>query len=65
MLPVKLNRSTATLVLACSLIGCASLPPGSTRDPREHIERSTARRSGSIPPSIMRSCGLWRVATSG
>src|SRR6267143_6679230 len=39
MLPVKLNRSTATLVLACSLIGCASLPPGSTRDPRDHIER--------------------------
>jgi phospholipid-binding lipoprotein MlaA len=26
-------------VLACSLIGCASLPPGSTPDPRDHIER--------------------------
>jgi phospholipid-binding lipoprotein MlaA len=30
---------SATLVLACSLVGCASLPQGSTRDPRDHIER--------------------------
>ncbi len=35
----SLNTLSATLVLACSLIGCASLPPGSTRDPRDHIER--------------------------
>jgi phospholipid-binding lipoprotein MlaA len=30
---------SATLVLACSLVGCVSLPQGSTRDPRDHIER--------------------------
>ena len=35
----SLNTLIATLVLACSLLGCASLPQGSTRDPRDHIER--------------------------
>ena len=30
---------SATLALACSLVGCASLPPGNTPDPRDHIER--------------------------
>ncbi|MGH8211073.1 MAG: MlaA family lipoprotein, partial [Steroidobacteraceae bacterium] len=30
---------TAALALASSLVGCASLPQGSTRDPRDHIER--------------------------
>ena len=30
---------SAILVLACSLAGCASLPPGSAREPRDHIER--------------------------
>jgi phospholipid-binding lipoprotein MlaA len=30
---------SAALVLACGLVGCASLPQGSTRDPRDHIER--------------------------
>ena len=27
------------LLLLCSLAGCASLPPGSQRDPRDHLER--------------------------
>jgi len=31
--------ATAILALACSLVGCASLPEGSTRDPRDHVER--------------------------
>jgi phospholipid-binding lipoprotein MlaA len=31
--------ASAVLVLACSAAGCASLPPGSTRDPRDHAER--------------------------
>jgi phospholipid-binding lipoprotein MlaA len=30
---------SVTLALACGLAGCASLPPGSTRDPRDHMER--------------------------
>ena len=57
MLPVKPNRSTATLVLACSLIGCASLPPGSTRDPRDHIERfnrSTFRFNTALDHAVLR-----------
>lgn len=29
----------ATLVLVCSCGGCATLPPGSVRDPRDHFER--------------------------
>lgn len=29
----------ATLVMVCSSSGCASLPPGSVRDPRDHFER--------------------------
>jgi len=29
----------ATLVLICSASGCATLPPGSVRDPRDHFER--------------------------
>jgi phospholipid-binding lipoprotein MlaA len=29
----------ATLALVCSFSGCASLPPGSVRDPRDHFER--------------------------
>jgi phospholipid-binding lipoprotein MlaA len=33
------NPLSAALVLGCSLAGCVSLPPGSTRDPRDHIER--------------------------
>jgi phospholipid-binding lipoprotein MlaA len=57
MLPVKLNRSTATFVLACGLIGCASLPPGSTRDPRDHIERfnrSTFRFNTALDHAVLR-----------
>src|SRR5258708_6582339 len=57
MLRVKPNRSTATLVLACSLIGCASLPPGSTRDPRDHIERfnrSTFRFNTALDHAVLR-----------
>jgi len=34
-----LTTASAALALACSLVGCASLPQGSTRDPRDHIER--------------------------
>jgi len=34
-----LATASATLALACGLIGCASLPEGSTRDPRDHAER--------------------------
>jgi len=34
-----LTTASAALALACSLLGCASLPQGSTRDPRDHIER--------------------------
>jgi len=34
-----LATTSATLVLACGLVGCASLPEGSTRDPRDHAER--------------------------
>jgi phospholipid-binding lipoprotein MlaA len=30
---------TAALVLVCSCSGCASLPPGGVRDPRDHFER--------------------------
>ncbi|HUA27179.1 MAG TPA: VacJ family lipoprotein [Steroidobacteraceae bacterium] len=29
----------ATLVVVCGAGGCASLPPGSVRDPRDHFER--------------------------
>src|SRR5258707_6665872 len=57
MLAVKPNRSTATLVLACSLIGCANLPPGSTRDPRDHIERfnrSTFRFNTALDHAVLR-----------
>jgi phospholipid-binding lipoprotein MlaA len=34
-----LATASALLALAGSLAGCASLPEGSTRDPRDHIER--------------------------
>ena len=34
-----LTTASAAVALACSLVGCASLPQGSTRDPRDHIER--------------------------
>src|SRR6267143_2252975 len=34
-----LTTASAALALACSLVGCASLPQGSRRDPRDHIER--------------------------
>jgi phospholipid-binding lipoprotein MlaA len=34
-----LASASAILALACSLVGCASLPEGSKRDPRDHIER--------------------------
>ena len=36
---LSLATLSATGALACSLVGCASLPEGSTRDPRDHIER--------------------------
>src|SRR6185437_15416441 len=29
----------AVLVLLCGFTGCATLPPGSVRDPRDHVER--------------------------
>src|SRR5882724_4749664 len=35
----RLAIAGATLALACGLVGCASLPAGSTRDPRDHAER--------------------------
>jgi phospholipid-binding lipoprotein MlaA len=31
--------ASAILTLTCSLVGCASLPEGSKRDPRDHMER--------------------------
>jgi phospholipid-binding lipoprotein MlaA len=31
--------ASATLAVVCSLTACASLPPGSVRDPRDHFER--------------------------
>lgn len=31
--------AAAVLVFACSFAGCATLPPGSVRDPRDHVER--------------------------
>jgi phospholipid-binding lipoprotein MlaA len=34
-----LRLCAALFFLTCSLAGCASLPPGSTRDPRDHVER--------------------------
>lgn len=34
-----MSRRILLLPLLCSLAGCASLPPGSQRDPRDHIER--------------------------
>jgi phospholipid-binding lipoprotein MlaA len=36
---LSLVTLSAILVLACSFAGCASLPPGSATDPRDHIER--------------------------
>jgi len=53
----SLNALSATLVLACSLIGCSSLPPGSTRDPRDHIERfnrSTFRFNTALDHAVLR-----------
>jgi phospholipid-binding lipoprotein MlaA len=35
----SLATAGAILALACSLVGCASLPEGSKRDPRDHVER--------------------------
>jgi hypothetical protein len=35
----SLATASAILALACSLVGCASLPKDSTRDPRDHVER--------------------------
>jgi phospholipid-binding lipoprotein MlaA len=35
----RLAIASATLALAWGLVGCASLPAGSTRDPRDHAER--------------------------
>jgi phospholipid-binding lipoprotein MlaA len=35
----SLAALSATLALACSLLGCATLPAGSTQDLRDHIER--------------------------
>jgi phospholipid-binding lipoprotein MlaA len=35
----SLVTASAVLALACSLAGCASLPVGSKRDPRDHMER--------------------------
>ena len=34
-----LAAASAILALGCGLVGCASLPDGSKRDPRDHIER--------------------------
>jgi phospholipid-binding lipoprotein MlaA len=34
-----LARVTAMSALLCSFTGCATLPPGSVRDPRDHVER--------------------------
>jgi phospholipid-binding lipoprotein MlaA len=34
-----LAAATTAAALACSLVGCASLPEGSKRDPRDHMER--------------------------
>jgi phospholipid-binding lipoprotein MlaA len=34
-----ITTASAVLALACSLVGCASLPQGSKRDPRDHVER--------------------------
>ena len=34
-----LATTTVILALGCSLVGCASLPEGSKRDSRDHIER--------------------------
>ncbi|MDB6100174.1 MAG: transporter [Gammaproteobacteria bacterium] len=35
----RLATASALLALACGLVGCASLPEGSKRDSRDHIER--------------------------
>jgi phospholipid-binding lipoprotein MlaA len=35
----RLATAGALLALACSLVGCASLPDGTKRDPRDHVER--------------------------
>lgn len=34
-----MSRHILLLLLLCSFAGCASLPPGGERDPRDHIER--------------------------
>lgn len=34
-----ITTASAVIALACSLVGCASLPEGSKRDPRDHMER--------------------------
>ena len=38
-MPSMNHTLAAALALACTLPGCASLPPGTTRDPRDHAER--------------------------
>lgn len=48
---------SAASVLACSFVGCASLPPGSARDPRDHIERynrSMYRFNTAVDHAILR-----------
>jgi phospholipid-binding lipoprotein MlaA len=35
----RLATASAIFALTCSLVGCASLPEGSKRDPRDHVER--------------------------
>jgi phospholipid-binding lipoprotein MlaA len=37
--PCRLVVANAILALTCSVLGCASLPEGSKRDPRDHMER--------------------------
>ena len=53
----SLMTLSAALVLACSFVGCASLPPGSARDPRDHIERynrSMYRFNTAVDHAILR-----------
>src|ERR1700730_17469214 len=38
-MPTATSTNLTLLALACCLVGCASLPEGSKRDPRDHVER--------------------------
>jgi phospholipid-binding lipoprotein MlaA len=51
------TSASAVLALACSLLGCASLPQGSPRDPRDHVERfnrSMYRFNTALDHAILR-----------